>query len=90
MLCPAASGSGGTWCGQSLVVGSLSILAPREARLGWGPSHSRLPRRLDLGFKLDRTERPWGATPTGWSWVVFGVGVTLVSAPATWSNFGHL
>ena len=60
MLCPAASGRGGAWCGQSLVVGSLSILVAREARLGWVPSHSRLPRRLDLGFKLDRTERPLG------------------------------
>ena len=77
MLCPAASGRGGAWCGQSLVVGSLSILVAREARLGWVPSHSRLPRRLDLGFKLDRTERPLGHSHRVelgrvWGWGHFG------------------
>ena len=60
MLCPAASGRGGAWCGQGLVVVSLAIRVAREVRLGWVSSHSRVPRRLDLGHKLDRAELPLG------------------------------
>ena len=80
MLCPAASGRGGAWCGQGLVVVNLAIRVAREVRLGWDPSHSRLPRRLDLGHKFNRAELPLGhshGVELGMLWL----GVHLVRCP---------